>query len=179
MKHIQLKKLVLSALFLALGLVLPFLTGQIPAIGKMLLPMHIPVLLCGMICGWQYGLTAGAITPLLRSLLFTKPALYPMAVAMAFELATYGLVVALLCRAFKKNLTLSLYGSLIGAMLAGRVVLGIANTILYGAIGKSYTFAAFLAGAFAEAVPGIAIQLILIPAIMLALWQTKLVPIEK
>ncbi len=179
MKHIRLKKLVLSALFLALGLLLPFLTGQIPAIGNILLPMHIPVLLCGMICGWPHGLAVGAITPLLRSLLFTKPALYPNAVAMAFELAAYGLVVALLCRAFKKNLPLSLYGSLVGAMLSGRIVLGIVNTILYGAIGKSYSFAVFLAGAFVEAVPGIAIQLILIPAIMLTLWQAKLVPIEK
>ena len=52
------RKLTLSALFLALGLVLPLITGQIPQIGKMLLPMHIPVLLCGMVCGWPYGLAA-------------------------------------------------------------------------------------------------------------------------
>lgn len=179
MTHIRIKKLILSALFLALCLLLPFLTGQIPTLGQMLLPMHIPVLLCGMICGWPYGLAVGAIAPILRSLIFTKPVLYPMAVSMAFELAAYGLVVALLYRAFRKNIPLSLYGSLLGAMLAGRAVLGVANTILYGMSGKSYTFAAFLAGAFVEALPGIALQLILIPAIMLALWQAKLVPLEK
>ncbi len=179
MTKIKLKKLVLSAMFLALGLVLPFLTGQIPEIGKTLLPMHIPVLLCGMICGWQYGLTVGGVTPILRSLIFSQPILYPTAVAMAFELATYGIVAALLYRAFKKNLPLSLYGSLIGAMLAGRIVLGIANTILFAINGNTYTFALFLAGAFTNALPGIAVQLILIPATMLALWQTKLAPIEK
>ena len=93
MKHTALKKLVLSALFMAIGLILPFFTGQIPAIGKMLLPMHIPVLLCGLICGWQYGLGVGFVLPLLRSLLFNFPAMYPNAVSMAFELALYGAVV--------------------------------------------------------------------------------------
>ena len=70
------RKLTLSALFLALGLVLPLITGQIPQIGKMLLPMHIPVLLCGMVCGWPYGLAVGAVMPLLRGLLFGMPVLY-------------------------------------------------------------------------------------------------------
>ncbi len=179
MTHIKLKKLILAALFMALGLLLPFLTGQIPTIGKMLLPMHIPILLCGMICGWPYGLTVGAITPLLRSLLFTKPALYPMAISMSFELAAYGLVVALLYRLFHKNIPLSLYGSLLGAMLAGRIVLGIANTVLYGMGGRPYSFSAFVAGAFVEALPGIAVQLILIPMIMLSLQHAGLVPFQK
>ena len=47
--------LILAALCMALGIVLPFFTGQIPQIGGMLLPMHLPVLLCGLLCGWQYG----------------------------------------------------------------------------------------------------------------------------
>ena len=84
MKHAPLKNLVLAAMFLAIGLVLPFFTGQIPAVGKMLLPMHIPVLLCGLICGWQYGLGVGFVLPLLRSLLFSFPAMYPNAISMAF-----------------------------------------------------------------------------------------------
>ena len=87
------RKLTLSALFLALGLVLPLITGQIPQIGKMLLPMHIPVLLCGMVCGWPYGLAVGAVMPLLRGLLFGMPVLYPTGIGMAFELAAYGAVI--------------------------------------------------------------------------------------
>ena len=90
------RKLTLSALFLALGLVLPLITGQIPQIGKMLLPMHIPVLLCGMVCGWPYGLAVGAVMPLLRGLLFGMPVLYPTGIGMAFELAAYGAVIGLL-----------------------------------------------------------------------------------
>lgn len=92
----NLKNLTLAALFLALGLVLPFFTGQIPQIGSMLLPMHIPVFLCGLICGWQYGAAVGFIVPLMRSVLFGMPPLFPTATAMAFELLTYGLVVGLL-----------------------------------------------------------------------------------
>ncbi len=179
MLHIRLKKLILSALFMALGLLLPFLTGQIPTVGQMLLPMHIPVLLCGMICGWPYGLLVGAITPLLRSLLFTKPALYPMAVSMAFELATYGAVVGVLYYVLRKKPTLAIYGSLVGAMLSGRVVLGIANTFLYSMTHRSYTFAAFLAGAFLEAIPGIILQLILIPTMIYTLQNLKLIPLAQ
>ena len=90
MKNKAPKNLVLSALFLAIGFVLPFFTGQIPTIGKMLLPMHIPVLLCGLICGWQWGLGVGFVLPLVRSLLFSMPVMYPTALAMAVEMAVYG-----------------------------------------------------------------------------------------
>ena len=82
-------------MFLALGYVLPFFTGQIPAVGKMLLPMHIPVLLCGFVCGWQYGLMVGFIVPLFRSVLAGMPVMMPTAVGMAFELATYGVLCGL------------------------------------------------------------------------------------
>ena len=89
------KNLVLAAMFLAIGLVLPFFTGQIPQIGSMLLPMHLPVLLCGLLCGWQYGAVVGLVLPMLRYVLFGMPPLLT-AVAMSFELLTYGLVIGLL-----------------------------------------------------------------------------------
>ena len=84
------KKIVLGAFFIALGLLLPFITGQIPQIGSALLPMHIPVILCGLLLGWKYGLACGFVTPLLRSALFGMPVMFPMAIAMSFELAGYG-----------------------------------------------------------------------------------------
>lgn len=93
-----LRKTTLAALFLAIGLILPFITMQIPAVGKMLCPMHIPVLLCGYVCGWPYGLIVGIITPLLRGVLFGMPAIFPNAVCMAFELATYGFVAGILSK---------------------------------------------------------------------------------
>ncbi len=164
----QTKKMVLSALFMALGIVLPFLTGQIQQIGNMLLPMHIPVLLCGFICGWQYGLAVGFITPLLRSVLFGMPPLMPTAAAMAVELAVYGLVTGLLYRKLPKK-TPYLYVSLLCAMIAGRIAWGIAGIPLFGMAGKGFTAQVFLSGALLNAIPGIILQIVLIPVIMMAL----------
>jgi thiamine transporter ThiT len=171
------KNLVLAALFLALGLVLPFLTGQIPQIGSRLLPMHIPILLCGLICGWKQGAAVGFVTPLLRSVLFGMPPFFPTATAMAFELLTYGLVIGLVYSKVSKKNLFTLYAALVGAMLAGRVVWGIVQFIQLGISGTGFTWSAFLAGAFLNAVPGIILQLILIPALMAALDRLKLVAV--
>ena len=159
-------------MFMAVGLVLPFLTGQIPQIGKMLSPMHIPVLLCGFVCGWQYGLAVGFITPLLRSVLFQMPVLFPSAVGMAFELATYGAAAGVVYTLFRKKNLVAIYATLIVAMLCGRVVWGLVSIVLYGIQAKQFTMEMFLAGAFIKAVPGIILHLILIPAIMFALEQS-------
>lgn len=161
-------------MFLALGLVLPFLTGQVPEIGNMLLPMHIPVMLCGLICGAQYGATVGFITPLLRSLLFARPVMFPSAVAMAFELAAYGLVIGLIFAILKKKSIFTLYISLVSSMLAGRAVWGAVMSLLL-MNGKGFTLAAFVSGAFATAVPGIVLQLVIIPAVMIILDRAHLV----
>ena len=175
MKHTSLKKLVLSAMFLAIGLVLPFFIGQIPAIGKMLLPMHIPVLLCGLICGWQWGLGVGFVLPLLRSLLFSFPAMYPNAIGMAFELAMYGLVIGYLYAHSKWQCVKALYKCLIPAMIAGRLVWGAVMIVLMGLGGSAFTWQLFIGGALLNALPGIALQLVLIPAVMVLLDRTKLV----
>ena len=163
------KRITLSALFIALGLVLPLLTGQLQQLGNAFLPMHIPVLLCGLIVGPVHGFIVGLILPLLRHFTFHMPPLYPTAISMAFELATYGLVIGLIYNLLGKKNIVAVYVSLIVAMIAGRIVMGIANVILLGINGKAYTFEAFLAGAFLTAIPGIIIQLTLIPAIMIAL----------
>ena len=167
------KNLTLSALFLALGYALPFLTGQIPQFGSMLLPMHIPVFLCGLICGWQYGAIVGLILPLTRSLFFIMPPFY-VALAMTFELATYGLY----SRARKQGIV-ALYCSMIIAMLAGRLIWGAAQIVILGLQGNAFTWQAFMAGAFVNAVPGIIVQLVLIPAIMFALDKTGLIKFKR
>lgn len=168
-------KLVLAALFLALCLVLPIVTGGIPAIGNMLLPMHIPVLLCGLVCGWQYGLVIGFVAPLLRSALFGMPPLYPIALAMVFELAAYGLIIGLVYARLARRGVAALYGSLLAAMVGGRLVWGLAEVVLLGLAGNAFTLQAFLAGALFTAVPGIVLQLVLIPAVMVALDRTGVV----
>ncbi|MEG2054700.1 MAG: ECF transporter S component, partial [Oscillospiraceae bacterium] len=103
MKKPKLRNLVLSALFVALGYILPYLTMQIPTLGKMLLPMHIPVLLAGFVCGAPWGLVVGVVTPILRSLIAGMPQLFPVAAAMAFELGTYGLLAGLFYKILPKK----------------------------------------------------------------------------
>ena len=170
-------RLTYSALYLAIALVLPFLTGQIPQIGSMLCPMHIPALLCGFVCGWPWGLAVGFIAPLLRMVMFGMPPFY-VAIAMAFELLTYGLVSGIMYRkVFKKQTVGTLYGSLLTAMVAGRIVWGIVKVILSGiaADAGAFTFAAFISGALLNAIPGIVVQLILVPAVVVALQKAKLI----
>ena len=155
-------------LFLALALVLPFLTGQIPEIGSMLCPMHIPALLCGYFCGWPWGLAVGLIAPILRSLLFGMPPMFPVAICMAFELATYGAVSGLLYSKLPHN-KVSIYISLLIAMVAGRLVWGIARFLCAGLNVSAFGLSAFWAGAITTAIPGIIIQILLIPVIVMAL----------
>lgn len=175
MKNI--KNLVLAALFLALGLILPFLTMQIREIGSMLLPMHIPVLICGFVCGWKYGLLVGFITPILRSFIFTMPMMFPNAVSMAFELATYGAIVGILYYALR-NSKLRIYLSLLVAMIAGRFVWGIVMTIISGISNSNFSWQMFISGALINAIPGIILQLVLIPILIFTLEKTGVMNIE-
>ena len=171
----QTKKITLSAMFMALGLVLPFFTGQIPQIGKMLLPMHIPVFLCGLICGGYYGLIVGVILPVLRYMIFGMPIIYPTGIAMAFELATYGLVAGLMYQKSRWKCIIALFKAMVTAMLAGRIVWGIVQAILLGVAGNALTLKVFISSAFINAIPGIGLQLVLIPVVMVALGKTGLV----
>ena len=178
-RSLTLRRLAYSAMALALCLVLPFLTGQIPQIGQMLLPMHLPVLLCGFLCSWQWGLAVGFLAPLLRSALFHMPGFYPMALCMAFEMAAYGLLAGLLYSRSKWKCVLSLYRSLILAMLGGRVVWGIVRVICSGVSGNPFTWKLFLSGAFLTAIPGIVLQLVFIPLVMIALDRTGAVKFSR
>ena len=172
--HNFVRSLVLSALFLALGLVLPFFTGQIPQIGSMLLPMHIPVFLCGLICGWQYGLAVGFIAPMLRMVLFGMPPLLT-AVAMAFELAAYGAIAGFLYNRSRWQCVVALYRSLLIAMVGGRIVWAAVRVVMTGVAGEPFTWQIFLSGALLNAIPGIILQLVFIPALMVALDRTGMV----
>ena len=174
-KQNSLINLALSAMFLALAFVMPFLTGQIQQIGNMLCPMHIPVILCGFVCGAPWGLAVGFVAPLLRSLTLGMPVLFPQAVAMAFELAVYGLVAGLLYKMLPKK-KISLYISLLSAMVLGRVVWGLVTFCVMGFDASEFGFSAFWAGAVVNAIPGIIIQIALVPVIVMLLEKTKLIP---
>ena len=173
----NMKSMVLAALFIALGLIMPFLTMQVREIGSMLLPMHIPVLICGFVCGWKYGLFVGFITPLLRSFIFTMPLMFPNAVSMALELATYGAIVGLLYYIFH-NSKLKIYLSLLIAMFSGRLVWGVVMIILSGINKTTFSWQMFIGGALLNAIPGIILQLVLIPILIFTLEKAGVMNIE-
>ena len=170
--HSKIQKLTVSAMCLALCLVLPFLTGQIPQIGSSLCPMHLPVFLAGFLCGPIWALTVGLTAPLLRHFLFSMPPILT-AIAMSAELAAYGAVSGWLYRKLPRNLP-GIYASLIGAMILGRILWGIVRILMTGVSGEAFTWAMFLAGAFTNAIPGILIQLILIPVLVSALRKANI-----
>lgn len=169
------RKLVLAGLMLALCLVLPFLTGQIPQIGSALLPMHLPVLLCGYVCGGPTAAVVGFVAPLLRFALFGMPPIYPTGVAMCFELAAYGLVTGLLYARSQKHTLPTIYCSLVAAMVAGRLVWGAVRYLLAGLAGSAFTLEAFLTGALLASIPGIVLLLILVPLLVVALQRAGVI----
>lgn len=179
MENKKLKNLILSAMFFALGIVLPFFTGQIQQIGNMLLPMHIPVFLCGLICGWKYGVLVGFLLPIVRSIFFSMPLFYPAAISMAFELATYGMVSGFVYSHSKWQCTKTLYKSLFMAMISGRIVWAMVQMFLLSIKGNILTMEVFITSAFLNAIPGILLQLVLIPAILVALDHSKIYRFKK
>ncbi len=165
-------EMVIAALCVALGVVLPVAVHSIPNAGSILLPMHIPVLLCGLLCGPAYGLACGIVTPLLSSLITGMP---PAAVlpSMICELAVYGFAAGLLIILVRtKSQAANVYISLVGAMLIGRVVYGVVNALIFQA--GEYSMSIWLTASFVTALPGIIIQLVLLPLVVLALRKAKL-----
>lgn len=161
------RRMACAAMCLALCMVLPFLTGQIPQIGSALSPMHLPVLLGGFLCGPWWAMAVGLTAPLLRHIWLGMPPLLTAA-AMSFELAAYGLFSGLLYRLLPRR-TVSIYIALVGAMLLGRVVWGAAMLVITGVTGGLFTWSLFVTGAVLNAIPGIVLQIVLIPILVLAL----------
>ncbi len=186
----SLNRMIVTAVLLAVGMVLPLLTGQIPTIGKALSPLHIPAFICGLTCGWAWGAALGVVLPLLRSVVFGMPPLVVGAVPMAFELAVYGAVCGLLypivlCRPVEKVRTLKGWNiiamiiTLLCAMVAGRLVGGAAKAVVLGLTGGNYSMQAFVAGYFVNSALGAVIHLILVPVVVGALEKAKLSPMRK
>ena len=166
------KNFVVSAICLIVAIVLPFWTGQIPEIGSMMCPMHIPVLLCGYYCGSLWGMGTGAVAALLRSLMFGMPQFFPQAVCMAFELAAYGFAMGFL-REKWEEVKLGIFAMLLGSMAVGRVVWGLAMFICTGFNPAKFGFEDFFAEAITNAVPGIVVQFALIPIFIMVVNNMK------
>ena len=176
-RRLNVRKLTLAALFLAIGILLPFITGNIPVIGQAISPMHIPVLLCGLVCGWQYGFVCGLLGPLLSCMLTGMPA-WGYLPNMMIELALYGLISGIMIRLIHTGkLIADLYISLLVDMLAGRILTGIARALTLG-IFMPVTLKSWATGYFVSSLPGIILQLILLPVLYFALQKAKLIPIR-
>lgn len=171
--NVNIRRLTWSAIWLAITLVLPFLTGQIPTVGSMLCPMHIPVLLCGFTCGWPWGMLVGFVAPPLRMMLFGMPPMM-VAIPMAFELAAYGFVAGMLYKKLSKSKT-NIYITLLSAMVIGRLVWGAVKFVMMGLSGSTFPMSAFIAGAITTAIPGIILHIVLIPIIVMLLEKQKLI----
>lgn len=163
-------KLTLSAMFLALGVLLPQVTHLLPEFAKQLSLMHIPTYIGGMICGPLYGVIIGVFSPLLSMLLFSMPnglSLYSMMI----ELGVYGFMSGLLYRSINtKNNIVNIYLSLIGSMITGKIVYGICNVLIFKA--GQYSFSLWITAAFISGFIGIIVHLVIIPPIIM-LFQKK------
>ncbi len=167
------RQMVLTALFIAIGVVLPQAFHMIPNAGSVILPMHIPVLLAGLVCGPVFGLACGVLTPALSSMITGMP---PMAVlpGMLCELAIYGLTAGIMAKIIKTGKpVVDIYAALITSMLAGRIAAGLVNGLIFRA--GEYSMSMWLTASFVTALPGIVIQLVAIPIIIMALKKAKLI----
>lgn len=165
-RSVPLYHLTLSAMLLAVALLLPFLTGQLKHIGNMLCPMHFPILLCGFFCGWQWGLAVGVTAPILRSFLFSMPAFFPSALCMCVELGCYGFLSGLLYQKLPGR-KWAIYLSLLSAMTVGRILWGVARWLCVGADTERFGLSLFWTGAVVTAIPGILLQILLIPLLVM------------
>ncbi|MBQ2987490.1 MAG: ECF transporter S component [Clostridia bacterium] len=178
-RHDHLKKLTVSAMMLAIALLLPFLTGQLPSVGKMLAPMHLPVLLCGLICGPIFGFAVGAVAAPLRFVLFGAPQM-PNVLYMTSELAAYGLLSGIFSRILPRR-KLSLYVSLILSMIGGRI----AYAIIFISINLSNAktvealILPIISATVLTAWPGMILQIVIIPTLLIVLEKAKIIPFEK
>lgn len=167
------KRMTMAAVCAALCVVLPIAFHSIPDAGSVFLPMHIPVLICGMICGWPYGLLCGLVGPMLSSALTGMP---PVAYlpAMMVECGVYGLVSGLMLKVIRtKHTYADLYIALVAAMLAGRVVSGIAKALIFT---PGLAMSAWVTASFVTALPGIVIQLVFLPSVVFTLMKARVIP---
>lgn len=174
MKMTAVKKSIIAAICIALCVVLPLAFHAIPNAGAIFCPMHIPVLLCGLICGWPLGLLCGLAGPLLSSLMTGMP---PAAIlpSMMVELAAYGVITGLLMKIVRTGSTYAdLYISLAAAMLGGRILSGIVKALIFAK--GSMSLSVWAASSFVTSLPGIILHLALIPTLVFALMKARLIP---
>ncbi len=169
--HSHVRYTVLSALYIALGVVLPIAFHTLPAGGKIFLPMHLCIYLCAMTCPLPYGIVCAVVTPLLSFLVSSMPAL-PLLPSMTAELISYSLIASLFLKLFRKPYKLhAIYISLIASMVIGRVIRGFLDALVFSP--GTFVFSAWLTSSFVTALPGIVMQLAIVPALVAVYYKTS------
>lgn len=167
------KRMTLAAVCVSLCVVLPIAFHSVPNAGGIFLPMHIPVLICGMICGWPYGAVCGVLGPLLSSVITGMPAA-AMLPGMMVECGVYGLVAGMMLKWVRTGKTYAdLYIAQVTAMLLGRILSGIAKALIFT---PGLAMSAWVASSFVTALPGIVIQLLFLPSVVMALMKARVIP---
>ena len=169
------KKICICALCVALCYVLPQAFHILP-LGTALSPMHLPVLLCGLVCGWPYGLVCGLLGPVISYLLSAMPPV-PVLIPMVPELGVYGLAAGLGMKFIRTGRTLlDIYLSLLPALVLGRVAGGVTQALLYLSRTESYTIALWAGSYVVGTLPAVVLQLVLLPALVWGLMRAGLIP---
>ena len=168
------KKSIITAVCIALCYVIPLMFHGIQNAGQIFSPMHIPVFICGLVCGWSYGLLCGLVGPMLSSALTGMPVI-AMLPPMMVELSVYGVVSGIMMKLVHTKSTFAdLYISLIAAIICGRVLAGLSKALIFAR--GSYSIATWVAGSVVMSWPGTVIQLVFIPGIVFALMKSHLIP---
>lgn len=174
MENPAIKKIIASGVCLALAMLLPFLTFQSQQLGRIFSLMHIPIFIAAFICGWKYGVIIGILAPIIRSISFGLPPLYPTALSMAIELAIYGALAGLIYERlhYKK---ISVYPALICAIIIGRSVGGLITCFLMSTVGNEISIVAYIINSFTEGLPGIICHIAVVPPLVYMLKKMQFI----
>jgi LytS/YehU family sensor histidine kinase len=168
LKYKDIRSYLLTAAFVMLAVFVPWVFHQFHLAGPTFLPLHIFVLIAGLLFGWRAGLLVGLFTPLTSYFISGMPALNILP-QVIIEVSSYGFIAGIL----REKYNMRTIWSLLGAIMGGRLALLIAISIIYLIGGQSYSplgqesnvLASFWS-TIKQGWPGVAIQLISIPGII-------------
>ncbi|TRZ94710.1 MAG: ECF transporter S component [Dehalococcoidia bacterium] len=168
LKYNDIRSYALTAVFVLAAVLVPWIFHQFHLAGPTFLPMHIFVLIGGLVFGWRAGLIIGLLTPLASYAVSGMPVLRLLP-QIVIELSAYGLIAGIL----REKYNLRAIWSLLGAMVGGRLALLLALLTIYLVAGESYSplgletnpFVAFWS-VIEQGWPGIAVQMVSIPVII-------------
>ncbi len=168
LKYNNIRSYILTVAFVMLAISVPWVFHQFHLAGPTFLPMHIFVLIAGLLFGWRTGLVVGLLTPLVSHFISGMPVLNVLP-QIVIELSAYGFIAGML----RQKYNLRTIWSLLVAIVGGRIALLLAILVIYLVTGQTYSPLGIEANPFAafwsvikQGWPGILLQLISMPIIV-------------